>query len=101
MKLFHADVLPPLHRTGQPRPPCVKQRARRPQLQGADRRRGGPAPERGLRRGLDPMLEKVSRVFFHFPPSLLGVFLIQPIVSNNPRQECDKEGLKARSKLNT
>jgi len=42
------------------------------------------------------MLEKVSRVFFYFPPSLLGVFLIQTFVSNNPRQECDKEGLKAR-----
>ena len=65
MILFHADVLHALHRAGQPLPPPgVRQRDRGLELQGTDSRCGGPAPERGLRRGLDQMLEKVSPLFF-------------------------------------
>ena len=36
--------------------------------------------------------------FFSFSPAGQD-YLIKVIFSNNPRQECDKEGLKARSKL--
>ena len=57
--LYYADVHSSVDDHGPPHGGGVEQRDRGPQLQGADRRRRGPAPERGVRRGLDQMSEEV------------------------------------------
>ena len=51
--LHDVDVLSSIDDHGHPHGGGVEQRDRGPQLQGADRRRRGPAPERGVRGGLE------------------------------------------------
>ena len=57
--LHYADVHSSVDDLGPPHGGGVEQRDRGPQLQGADRRRRGPAPERGVRGGLDQMSQEV------------------------------------------
>ena len=57
--LYYADVHSPIDDHGHLHGGGVEQRDRGPQLQGADRRRRGPAPERGVRRGFDQMSQEV------------------------------------------
>ena len=57
--LHDVDVLSSIDDHGHPHGGGVEQRDRGPQLQGADRRRRGPAPEHGVRRGLDQMSQEV------------------------------------------
>ena len=57
--LHDVDVLSSIDDHGPPHGGGVEQRDRGPQLQGADRRRRGPAPERGVRRGFDQMSQEV------------------------------------------
>ena len=57
--LHYADVHSSIDDHGHPHGGGVEQRDRGPELQGADRRRRGPAPEHGVRRGLDQMSQEV------------------------------------------
>ena len=57
--LYYVDVLSSIDDHGPPHGGGVEQRDRGPELQGADRRRRGPAPEHGVRRGLDQMSQEV------------------------------------------
>ena len=57
--LHDVDVLSSIDDHGHPHGGGVEQRDRGPQLQGADRRRRGPASERGVRRGFDQMSQEV------------------------------------------
>ena len=57
--LHDVDVLSSIDDHGRPHGGGVEQRDRGPELQGADRRRRGPAPEHGVRRGLDQMSQEV------------------------------------------
>ena len=57
--LHDVDVLSSIDDHGHPHGGGVEQRDRGPELQGADRRRRGPASERGVRRGFDQMSQEV------------------------------------------
>ena len=57
--LHYADVHSSIDNHGPPHGGGVEQRDRGPELQGADRCRRGPAPERGVRRGFDQMSQEV------------------------------------------